>query len=65
MTLDLSEDGPVFSALDEMMMKLVDEGADERRKNRQDRVATRLDSHEMDRTATKVATLAIKNSVMQ
>ncbi len=25
MTLDLSDDGPVFSALDEMMMKLVDE----------------------------------------
>ena len=34
-TLDLSEDGPVFSALDEMMMKLIDEDSAGRAKNGQ------------------------------
>jgi len=33
-TLDLSDNGPVFSALDEMMLKLSMEGADEARKNK-------------------------------
>jgi len=33
-TLDLSDNGPVFSALDEMMMKLSMEGADEAKKNK-------------------------------
>lgn len=31
-TLDLSEDGPVFSALDEMMMKMLDEDSEDRAK---------------------------------
>jgi hypothetical protein len=33
-TLDLSENGPVFSALDDMMMKLLDDENSERKKNK-------------------------------
>ena len=32
-TLDLSESGPVFSAMDEMMMKMLDDDAKDRKKN--------------------------------
>ena len=33
-TLDLSDNGPVFSALDEMMMKMMDDDANERKNNK-------------------------------
>jgi len=33
-TLDLSDNGPVFSAMDEMMMKMMDDEAAERKKNK-------------------------------
>ena len=33
-TLDLSDNGPVFSALDEMMMKMMDDEANERKNNK-------------------------------
>ena len=33
-TLDLSDNGPVFSAMDEMMMKMMDDEAADRKKNK-------------------------------
>ncbi|TRY80945.1 hypothetical protein TCAL_04722 [Tigriopus californicus] len=38
-TLDLSEDGPVFSALDEMMMKMLDEDSEDRAKRSKETAA--------------------------